>query len=648
MTKKQTRQTAGFIGILLAVSSLLIPFHMMQQEKTNAAEVRKTAAESAVSADYADETTLFDSSRVHTINLIISEENWNDMTSHALEEKYVTCDAEIDGELIRNIAIRPKGNSSLTSIKNQGSTHFSFKIEFDHNDPSVTYYGLDKLSLNNLGQDPSCMKDFLAYHLMNDMGVAAPLSSYTVLQLNDEDFGLYLAVEAVEDSFCFRNYGEDYGQLYKPDSFSMDTLDTSAMLDYSEGSSLWVNEQIMSGTYYADASSGDRADILGTMLSSVFTPEQTAAAALKYISDDVNDYQDLWDSSVFKLKDEDKTRLVQSIETLNQSENPQTVLDTDSLLRYFAVHNFVNNYDGYTSLFVHNFYLHEKDGILSMIPWDYNLAFGSFNYESAVSSVLGEDSGFDAVPDTGNAMDISKSMINYPIDTPVYSLSMEDRPLLNALLSDADTLKAYHEILNKLLTDCFENGRYDRLIKQTYENIRPYVEQGLTFYEINQFEKGSEAMQNYCHYRAESVRGQLDGTIPSTTEGQQKDFQELIEPENLNLSDLADFGALVPLLDNQMITDILHIFLKEDFAYNTRGAVEAIHYYSKHPVKLMKCVPALMKTDIIRNLVVQKLLPVLGALTGIIVLMIIMLIRFRKKRSADVITIENDPFFSES
>ena len=62
MTKKQTRQTAGFIGILLAVSSLLIPFHMMQQEKTNAAEVRKTAAESAVSADYADETTLFDSS----------------------------------------------------------------------------------------------------------------------------------------------------------------------------------------------------------------------------------------------------------------------------------------------------------------------------------------------------------------------------------------------------------------------------------------------------------------------------------------------------------------------------------------------------------------------------------------------------------
>ncbi len=622
MTKNQTRQTAGFIGVLLAVSSLLIPFQIMQHQRTNAAEVTKNAVQSTVSADYANKTTFFDSSRIHTVNLIISEKNWNDMTVHALEEKYVTCDAEIDGELIQNIAIRPKGNSSLTSIKNQGSTHFSFKIEFDHNDPSVTYHGLDKLSLNNLGQDPSCMKDFFAYHLMNDMGVAAPLSSYTVLQLNNQDFGLYLAVEAVEDSFCFRNYGEDYGQIYKPDSFSMDTLNTSAMLDYSEGSSLWVNEQIMTGVYYANASSGDRADILGTMLRSVFTPEQTAAAALKYISNDADDYQDLWNSSVFRLKDEDKTRLLQSIETLNHSENPLSVLDTDSLLRYFAVHNFVNNYDGYTSLFVHNFYLHEKDGILSMIPWDYNLAFGSFNYESAVLSVLGENSGFDAVPATGNAMNINKSIINYPIDTPVYSLNMEDRPLLHALLSDENTLKAYHEIFNELLTSCFENGRYDQLFTQTYNNIRSYVEQGLTFYTTDQFEKGAEAMQNYCHYRTESIRGQLDGTIPSTTEGQQKDFQKLVEPKNLELSDLADFGALVPLLNNQVITDVLHIFLKEDFAYNTSGAVDAIHYYSNHPVKLIKCVPALMKIDVIRNIAIQMLLPILSILTGMIILLI--------------------------
>ena len=37
-----------------------------------------------------------------------------------------------------------------------------------------------------------------------------------------DDWGLYLAVEGVEESFLERNYGNDYGELYKPDSISMD------------------------------------------------------------------------------------------------------------------------------------------------------------------------------------------------------------------------------------------------------------------------------------------------------------------------------------------------------------------------------------------------------------------------------------------
>ena len=115
---------------------------------------------------------------------------------------------------------------------------------------------------------------------------------------------------------------------------------------------------------------------------------------------------------------------MQSVKTLNISENPQSVLDVETLLKYFAVHSFVNNYDGYTSLFVHNFYLHEQEGILSMVPWDYNLAFGSFTYETAVSSIL-EGSNFNAIPDTGAAMDIETSMINYPIDTPIYGIEMK-------------------------------------------------------------------------------------------------------------------------------------------------------------------------------------------------------------------------------
>ena len=36
---------------------------------------------------------------------------------------------------------------------------------------------------------------------------------------------------------------------------------------------------------------------------------------------------------------------------------------------------------------IHNYYLYEQDGKLSMLPWDYNLAFGGFQGNDATSSV---------------------------------------------------------------------------------------------------------------------------------------------------------------------------------------------------------------------------------------------------------------------
>ena len=62
------------------------------------------------------------------------------------------------------------------------------------------------------------MKDFLCYQMMKDFGVSAPLASFISVSVNGEEWGLYLAVEGVEDSFLQRNYGSDHGELYKPDS----------------------------------------------------------------------------------------------------------------------------------------------------------------------------------------------------------------------------------------------------------------------------------------------------------------------------------------------------------------------------------------------------------------------------------------------
>ena len=80
MTNQKRKELTGITGMLLAFTLSLLPISRISISK--AAEIDVPAvAETAVSADYADENLLFDSSRVHTINLHISDKNWNYMTS---------------------------------------------------------------------------------------------------------------------------------------------------------------------------------------------------------------------------------------------------------------------------------------------------------------------------------------------------------------------------------------------------------------------------------------------------------------------------------------------------------------------------------------------------------------------------------------
>ena len=92
----------------------------------------------------------------------------------------------VDGEAYKNVGIRAKGNTSLSSVSSMNSDRYSFKIEFDQYDSTKSYYGLDKLSLNNLIQDSTCMKDYLTYRLMAGFVVDAPLCSYVYITVNGE------------------------------------------------------------------------------------------------------------------------------------------------------------------------------------------------------------------------------------------------------------------------------------------------------------------------------------------------------------------------------------------------------------------------------------------------------------------------------
>lgn len=103
---------------------------------------------------------VIDTSAVHTIDIVMDD--WDGFLDTCTNEEYTICTVVIDNESYKNVGIRAKGNTSLTQVASYGNDRYSFKIEFDHYDSTKSYYGLDKLSLNNIIQDNTYLKDYLS------------------------------------------------------------------------------------------------------------------------------------------------------------------------------------------------------------------------------------------------------------------------------------------------------------------------------------------------------------------------------------------------------------------------------------------------------------------------------------------------------
>ncbi len=414
------------------------------------------------------------------------------------------------------------------------SDRYSFKVEFDQYDNTKNYYGLDKLSLNNIIQDTTYMKDYLTYQMMAEFGVDAPLCSYAYITVNGEDWGLYLAVEGIEDSFLERNYGSDYGELYKPDSMSFgggrgngrdfDMEEFSANQENAEETIPEVNSDVPEMTAPEGITMPENMEVPeniqmpqgGQMPEEMQMPGEAGGMGssdvkLQYIDDNPDSYANIFDNAKTDITKADKTRLIEALESLSAGEDIEEIVNVEEVIRYFVVHNFVCNDDSYTGSKIHNYYLYEEDGQLSMIPWDYNLAFGTFQGGNATEEV------------------------NSPIDTPVDGGTMEDRPMVNWIFSSEEYTQMYHEYFSEFL----ETVDFEEIIETTATLIAPYVEKDPTkFYSYEEFETGVETLREFCILRKQSVEGQLLGTILSTTEEQKEDSATLVDASHISLSDM--------------------------------------------------------------------------------------------------------------
>lgn len=430
---------------------------------------------------------IFQDDTVNEINIEIDEADWQDMLENPLEEEYHKANATINGETIGNVAIRTKGNNSLTSVANSDSDRYSFKLDFDYYDNNGNYYGLKKLCLNNNYSDNSSMSEYISYKIMGEMGLDVPECAYSHITVNGEEWGLYLAVEPVDEVFLAEHFADATGDLYKPEG--------------------------VGGT----------------------------GADLVYNGDDISAYTGL--NLKTNLNSSDGKEILALMQALEDGEGLEEVLDVEKALKYIAANVALANFDSYLGNTTHNFYLYEENGRFTIIPWDMNLAFGGFGggevdiYEPTKQGMGGFGGGDkrkdtqdnDAVTNAAENTEAQADANNQPqlhdnADMQgMPSMDSGEKPLVTTLLENETYRSMYEGYLKEIAEKYFTQEYMTELVTKIHDLIAPYVQNDPTaFCTYEEFEQACStdptdqySLAYYAVNVAESIENQLNGGEPT-------------------------------------------------------------------------------------------------------------------------------------
>jgi spore coat protein CotH len=333
-----------------------------------------------------------------------------------LENTFYTADLEWRGMSAGNVAVRSRGSGSRNGIKP------GLDVEFDRFVGGQRFLGLRGIVLDNFWQDPAILRESLTMALFARLGQPAPRESYARLFINDEYQGIYGIVEAIDDQFLARTFGDPAGYVF----------------EYH-----WLNQ------FYGS-----------------------------YLGSRVSAYTMMFEPRTHEL--DSPTTLYSPIERLFYEANRNTdstwregvdrYLDVQQLLMHVAIEEFVSELDGMTGYAgMNNFYLYRPSNNTrqQVIPWDRDNAFQDVG-----------SSAFLRIDDN----EILRRLLGYPDLRELYLQMLEacataaarDRWLEREVTSRAALITpAAHADSNKL----FSNDDFDRGIAllQSFARDRPAI-----------------------------------------------------------------------------------------------------------------------------------------------------------------------------
>ncbi len=354
------------------------------------------------------------------------------------------------------------------------------------------------------------------------MNVPSSLCTFANISVNGEHYGFFLAIEDADDSYLERLYGaENTVKAYKPEGMDMNERPDGDFPQMPDGQNFPEKTENSDFPQRPDGQNFPERPENGNFPDKMDGGKMPGGmdggrngVDLTYIDDNAESYSNIFDNNLNKITDEDKQRLIASLKKISEGEDLESVINVDELLRYIACNVFLVNLDSYLSSNCHNYILTEANGQLSMLPWDYNLSFGTYQLHDASSAV------------------------NYAIDTVFNGVSKEERPIIAKLLENETYREKYHEYLRQIAEKYVQSGTFEKTLERVTALIDSYVKEDTTsFCSYDDFTAGTAALKLFMNLRAESVLGQLSGTIPSVSEDQ-KDSSALVDASALDLTKL--------------------------------------------------------------------------------------------------------------
>lgn len=292
-------------------------------------------------------TTVFPQDKVNTIEIRMTKSDWATIHTNMkvlfgfnfgaggsrpvnsafpeADPEYVAVSLKFNGIEWYKVGFRLKGNSSLQNSWSQGIYKLPFRLHFDKFEddyPQIKnqrFYGFKELSMSPGANDNSLIREKVSADIFRAAGIACSQTSFYKVYIDFGDglkyCGVYTMVEVVDDSMVKNQFGDDKGNIYKPES----TFRT-------------------------------------------FIPDQFE----KKNNEDENNFSDV-------------QAMINALNSPQRSGNPaewranlEKNFDVDYFLKWLAANTTMLNWDTYGTM-AHNYYLFNNPGKgLTWIPWDNN------------------------------------------------------------------------------------------------------------------------------------------------------------------------------------------------------------------------------------------------------------------------------------